>query len=660
MLLIVGLEIVTPARVAAQTFNDVPAEYWAFTFIETLAANGITAGCGGGDYCPQDAVTRAQMAVFLVRTFALDDAVELSYVFDDAAALSTPVPRGGGELLLTTGSGVAVTLAIPAETVFVDTDFSMTPVDAIDGLPDGFEPVVAVKLGPADRPFAAAPKITFDLPAGFRGDKLAIGFFTNDDGTEYYLSPLIGPDGLFAGNDVDLITLSKSSFSVGGLALIEDTNQQNQERNLSMAEQRAVDEITQIINEVVERQKMGGDITEDEKFRISTILNDWQADIERRLNLISQRIQANTHSDADLREGIALAGEQAELAVQAQMIGVEGDFLGDDILERLAAFLVDAIAASYNICNTGDEGQIEESRIFRVRLIGELQDMGRGGFVHGSDPGLVLDLENLGADIFECRYQIDLSPDFTRLLSETESTQVMLTGGAYNPVSRQLLPPMAGLAFEMLGDFQVEATGNVTLGELTGSTMHFLLEGPDVGSVTLSGGRIRNVGSASAQIVPQFAGEYTLGFSGSTSGCTDPEDDGPGSGQFMITIGASIVSIFDETVTHALDGSSNGATLMLNLTETVGQQSAPVNGNATFTETEFETVDIDGQIVNCTYVTNASAQLGGTATFDDESVSISVAPSNIINSYTGSPAICGSGSCSSVQGSATLTKSSPP
>jgi len=36
-----------------------------------LAAEGITAGCGGGDYCPDAEVTRDQMAVFLVRTFGL-------------------------------------------------------------------------------------------------------------------------------------------------------------------------------------------------------------------------------------------------------------------------------------------------------------------------------------------------------------------------------------------------------------------------------------------------------------------------------------------------------------------------------------------------------------------------------------------------------------
>jgi hypothetical protein len=36
-----------------------------------VVAEGITAGCGDGNYCPESAVTRAQMAVFLVRTFNL-------------------------------------------------------------------------------------------------------------------------------------------------------------------------------------------------------------------------------------------------------------------------------------------------------------------------------------------------------------------------------------------------------------------------------------------------------------------------------------------------------------------------------------------------------------------------------------------------------------
>jgi len=66
-MLLASLGIVIPTQSLAQTFNDVPTNYWAFNFIESLAARHITSGCGGGNYCPEDPVTRAQMAVFLER-----------------------------------------------------------------------------------------------------------------------------------------------------------------------------------------------------------------------------------------------------------------------------------------------------------------------------------------------------------------------------------------------------------------------------------------------------------------------------------------------------------------------------------------------------------------------------------------------------------------
>jgi hypothetical protein len=47
-------------------FADVSAENPFCGFIERLANDGITSGCGGGNFCPNDPVTRAQMAVFLV------------------------------------------------------------------------------------------------------------------------------------------------------------------------------------------------------------------------------------------------------------------------------------------------------------------------------------------------------------------------------------------------------------------------------------------------------------------------------------------------------------------------------------------------------------------------------------------------------------------
>lgn len=62
----------TPPAVGSDTgFADVPVTHWAAAWIKQLAAENITSGCGNGNFCPDQTVTRSQMAVFLVRTFDL-------------------------------------------------------------------------------------------------------------------------------------------------------------------------------------------------------------------------------------------------------------------------------------------------------------------------------------------------------------------------------------------------------------------------------------------------------------------------------------------------------------------------------------------------------------------------------------------------------------
>ena len=53
-------------------FNDVPMSSPQFQFVEALYHSGITAGCGNGNYCPNDPLTRGQMAVFLSKALGLD------------------------------------------------------------------------------------------------------------------------------------------------------------------------------------------------------------------------------------------------------------------------------------------------------------------------------------------------------------------------------------------------------------------------------------------------------------------------------------------------------------------------------------------------------------------------------------------------------------
>lgn len=60
----------TPPTASGTVFGDVPLGSFANAWIEQLALEGITGGCGG-NYCPNNPVTRAEMAVFLVKTFHL-------------------------------------------------------------------------------------------------------------------------------------------------------------------------------------------------------------------------------------------------------------------------------------------------------------------------------------------------------------------------------------------------------------------------------------------------------------------------------------------------------------------------------------------------------------------------------------------------------------
>jgi hypothetical protein len=60
-----------PPAPSSQRFFDVPPTNPFYRFIDRMAVLNITLGCGGGNYCPSSSVTRGQMAAFLVRAFQL-------------------------------------------------------------------------------------------------------------------------------------------------------------------------------------------------------------------------------------------------------------------------------------------------------------------------------------------------------------------------------------------------------------------------------------------------------------------------------------------------------------------------------------------------------------------------------------------------------------
>jgi hypothetical protein len=60
-----------PVPCTTSAFSDVPSSSPFCPWIREMANSGITAGCGGGNFCTESPNTRAQLAVFLATTFGI-------------------------------------------------------------------------------------------------------------------------------------------------------------------------------------------------------------------------------------------------------------------------------------------------------------------------------------------------------------------------------------------------------------------------------------------------------------------------------------------------------------------------------------------------------------------------------------------------------------
>ena len=146
---------------AAGIFGDVPVSYWAAGWIEQLAAEGITSGCGGGNYCPNNPVTRAQMAVFMARTFNLPPVPLPPVSITNNLIASTlqvisPDPRIGYPLEVTASvEAVEATENVSVSFVAIDRDRE----DPRDPFPIGTETIDLVEAG------SRAYDFTLDIPS---------------------------------------------------------------------------------------------------------------------------------------------------------------------------------------------------------------------------------------------------------------------------------------------------------------------------------------------------------------------------------------------------------------------------------------------------------------------------------------------------------------
>lgn len=151
-------------------FSDVPPSSGFFPFVQKMAQLGITGGCATGEYCPNDSLTRGQMAVFIV-TGLLDQLLPPT-----TPVITQAVPNAGnpGDTLTVTisatgtnfgaGTQVAVPTGITASNIVilsptsltVQLDISPSAIPSLTATNGSFY-TIAVTTGSAEA----------DLPNGF-------------------------------------------------------------------------------------------------------------------------------------------------------------------------------------------------------------------------------------------------------------------------------------------------------------------------------------------------------------------------------------------------------------------------------------------------------------------------------------------------------------
>lgn len=71
-----------PDQPSGHSFVDVETEDWAADYIEQLAQEGIISGCQVGKYCPDEAVSRAELAALIVKAFNIPSIDDSGWIVD--------------------------------------------------------------------------------------------------------------------------------------------------------------------------------------------------------------------------------------------------------------------------------------------------------------------------------------------------------------------------------------------------------------------------------------------------------------------------------------------------------------------------------------------------------------------------------------------------
>jgi hypothetical protein len=114
VLLLKATGLFNPPIPARQTFSDVPPSRYSFPHIEEFKQRAITQGCGPVSYCPDSLVTREQVAVFVIRGLGIyNPPTPAQQRFTDVAPSRASYPFVEEMALRNITSGCGVNLYCP-------------------------------------------------------------------------------------------------------------------------------------------------------------------------------------------------------------------------------------------------------------------------------------------------------------------------------------------------------------------------------------------------------------------------------------------------------------------------------------------------------------------------------------------------------------------
>ena len=101
------------------SFTDVPADGFAFQWVQRMKREGITSGCTADTYCPDETVTRGEMAIFIMRG-----------AFNQLLPAGTPVLTQISPATLAAGASGTYTIT-GVNTNFVQGTTTLSPIPGV-------------------------------------------------------------------------------------------------------------------------------------------------------------------------------------------------------------------------------------------------------------------------------------------------------------------------------------------------------------------------------------------------------------------------------------------------------------------------------------------------------------------------------------------------